>query len=414
MSSGEVLITGGHVVTVDPGLGDQQDADVLVRDGRIAAVGRGIVAPGARAIDARGKLVLPGFVDTHRHLWLGAASASVAATSLASYSAAVMGEFAGRYRPEDVYAGTLWGALLALNAGVTAVADWAHNLPTPDHTDANIRALADSGIRGVFLYGGPVAAAAAVRERWPELHMGLAARGPFFSTSEETRADFALARDLGLPISAHAGMAGFPGAVRDLASAGLLGPDVNFAHANEFTPEEFALIAEHGGTIAASPTVDLTMALGTHPAIGPALAHGIPVGLAADTIAGAGTDLFSEMRLALAAERSRASGSKLDHRDVLRLATHGGAAVWRLGEEIGTLTPGKAADVVVVDMRSPHLDGFGDPVWSLVLNAGPADVDTVLVKGRVVKSQGRLDGELATAARQLMRSSRLHVGEPGA
>ena len=411
MSSGEVLIRGGYVATVDPALGDLPGADVLVADGRITAVAPGLTAsPGARVIDARDRLVLPGLVDTHRHTWLGAINASVAAVSLTEYSRTVMRDLAPHYLPEDSYAGTLWGALQALNAGVTTVADWAHNLPSPEHADANIRALRDSGIRGVFLYGGNDPAEVQDTYFPPGSHrltMGLALRGPHFATAHENQADFALARDLGLPISIHAGMAGFPGAVDELDKLGLLGPDVNYAHATEFAPREFELVAASGGSIAISPSVDMTMALGAYPATGQALAHGIPAGLAADTVASSGTDLFSEMRLALAAERSRAiTPVPLDHRDMLHLATAGGARVWRLDDEIGTLTPGKRADIVVVDLRPPHLDGFGDPVLSLLVGAGPADVETVLADGVVVKADGKLVHPIVDEARHLMRSSR--------
>lgn len=442
MSENEVLIRGGHVVTVDPGLGALPGADVLVDGGRIKAVGRDLTPsrPGARVIDARGRLVLPGLVDTHRHAWLGAAGASAPGVSLLGYSAAVMGEFAARYGPDDVYAGVLWGALQALNAGVTTIADWAHNLTSPAHADADIRALRDSGIRGVFLYGGPgepertsgvspvfAREARRLREEFfgggadDRLSMGLALRGPLISSPAANEADFGLARELGLPVSVHAGMAGFGGAVSELDRLGLLGPDVNFAHANEFTPAEYELIAASGSTIAISPSVDMTMALGTYPATGQALAYGITAGLAADTVASGGTDLFSEMRLALAAERSRANAGAvargeavskvdLDHEDLLRLATIGGARVWGLGEDVGSLTPGKRADIAVVDLRPPHLDGFGDPVYSMLLGAGPSDVEAVLVGGEVVKEHGRLVGPVAERARELMRASRDRLG----
>jgi cytosine/adenosine deaminase-related metal-dependent hydrolase len=128
------------------------------------------------------------------------------------------------------------------------------------------------------------------------------------------------------------------------------------------------------------------------------------------------------MRLALAAERSRANANAeavrrgeavptvdLDHRDMLRLATLGGARAWQLDEEIGTLSIGKRADVTIVDMRPPHLDGFGDPVTSLVLGAGSADVETVIVGGHVVKSAGKLVGAYADTACDLTQESRTRI-----
>jgi cytosine/adenosine deaminase-related metal-dependent hydrolase len=247
--------------------------------------------------------------------------------------------------------------------------------------------------------------------------MGLALRGPAFTTPEATEADFAFARELGVPISVHVGMAGFPDTVHTLHKLGLLGPDVNYAHGNQLSDDEFALIAETGGSLALSPSVEMLMALGTYPATGAALRHGIPAGLGADTTTSSGSDLLGEMRMALAAERSRANLAavarqepvpevELDQRDMLRLATLGGARAWRLDDEIGSLTLGKQADVVLVDMRAPHLDGYGDPVTSLVFGAGPADIDTVIVGGEIVKADGKLVGPHAQIAHELMRQSR--------
>ena len=183
------------------------------------------------------------------------------------------------------------------------------------------------------------------------------------------------------------------------------------------TDREFDLIAETQGTVTITPSTDMLMQFGTFPATGPALSRGIVSGFGIDTICSAGNDLFSEMRLALAAERSRvnapvlASGKQvptvdLHQRDMLRLATIDGARVWHLEDEIGTLTPGKQADIAVIDMRSPHLDGFGDPVAVMVLGAGPADVETVIVGGDVVKRDGKLAGDNAGHALELMHAAR--------
>jgi cytosine/adenosine deaminase-related metal-dependent hydrolase len=440
LSDQDLLISGGHVASFDPAIGDLPGGDVLLRDGRIAAVGRDLAAstPGVPVLDARGRLVLPGLVDTHRHVWQGALGGSTGKVSLSGYSGAVIGGLAPFYEPEDVYAGTLWGALQALNAGITTIADWAHNLPTPEHATANIQALHDSGIRGLFLYGGPGPDGLAFFGRpappHPEdvrrvhaellptgrLRLGLALRGLAFTTPEATQGDFALARELGVPISVHVGMAGFPGSVETLDRLGLLGPDVNHAHANQLSDHEFDLIAATGGSISLSPSVDMLMALGTYPATGQALARGIPAGLSVDTTTGAGSDLFTEMRLGLAAERSRANAAAvtrdeavatvdLDQRDMLRLATLDAARVWHLDEEIGSLSPGKQADVTIVDLRPPHLDGFGDPVTTLVMGAGAADVETVIVGGEVVKARGALVGPYAARARELMHESRARL-----
>jgi cytosine/adenosine deaminase-related metal-dependent hydrolase len=295
----------------------------------------------------------------------------------------------------------------------------------------------------MFLYGGPGPdglaffgvpaplhpgdARRAQAEHFPHgvsgrLRMGLALRGPAFTTPEATASDFALARELGLPISVHVGMAGFPGSVETLDKLGLLGPDINHVHATQLSDREFDLIADSGGSISLCPSADMLMGLGTYPATGHALARGIAAGLGVDTTTGVGTDLFTEMRLALAAERSRANAGavrrdeaveavELNQCDMLRLATLEAARACHLDHEVGSLTSGKQADVAVVDMRPPHLDGFGDPVATLVMGAGAADVETVIVGGEIVKAGGTLVGSLAGRARELMHESRSNLRE---
>jgi 5-methylthioadenosine/S-adenosylhomocysteine deaminase len=434
--SKEILVQGGHVVTVDASLGDFVDGDLLIRDGVIVEVGSRCSAStcDAEVIDARGRLVIPGLVDTHRHVWQGAIGGFTPQMTGAGYEPAVLRGIAPRHTAEDVYAGTLWGALQALDAGITTIGDWAHNLQSAAHADANLRGLQESGIRGYFLYGGPGPASDDPNPPHPvdarrmrdeqfstgingRLRMGMALRGPCFTSLERSADDFAFARELGLPISLHVGMAGTADAITSLHRSGLLGNDVNYAHGNMLTDEEFDLIAASHGTLSITPSTDMLMQFGTYPGTGRALGRGIACGFGVDTICSAGTDLFSEMRLALAAERSRANAAALargervetvdlHQRDMLRLATLDGARVWNLDGEVGSLTPGKQADVAVVDMRAPHLDGFGDPVAVMVLGAGPTDVETVIVGGDVVKRGGQLVGAHVKRAHQLMHDTR--------
>ncbi|MFI6461353.1 amidohydrolase family protein [Streptomyces sp. NPDC050528] len=439
--SEEILITGGHVVTLDDTLGDVPGGDVRVRDGVITQIGVGLrPGPDTEIVDARGRLVIPGLIDTHRHVWQGAIAGFTPQITGYGYGPAVLTGISLKHTPADIYAGTLWGALQALDAGITTIGDWAHALQSADHADANLRGLHESGIRGLFFYGGPGPAdddpnpphpldARRMRdEHFPgdggisgtgdngRLRMGMALRGPCFTSPERNRQDFAFARELGLPISIHVGMAGTADAVTALQRDGLLGPDVNYIHANQLTDEEMDLIAASGGTVTITPSTDMLMQFGTYPATGRALERDIVSGLGVDTICSAGTDLFSEMRLALAAERSRANAESLarnelvhevalHQRDMLRLATLGGAQVLGLADRTGSLTPGKQADIAVVDLRSPHLDGFGDPVAMLVLGAGPADVETVLVGGEFTKRDGTLVGTHAAKAQDLMHET---------
>jgi 5-methylthioadenosine/S-adenosylhomocysteine deaminase len=208
----ELLIEGGNVVTVDPEIGDLPVGDVLVRDGTIVDVGPNLATsdPDAEVIDAQGRLVIPGLVDTHRHVWQGAIGGFTPQVTGAGYDPAVLHGIAPRHSAEDVYAGTLWGALQALDAGITTIGDWAHNLQSAEHADADLRGLQESGIRGYFLYGGPGPASEDPNPPHPldarrmrdeqfanglngRLRMGMALRGPCFTSAERNAQDFAFA-----------------------------------------------------------------------------------------------------------------------------------------------------------------------------------------------------------------------------
>ena len=250
--------------------------------------------------------------------------------------------------------------------------------------------------------------------------MGLALRGPEFATPETTSYDFQLARELGVPISIHSGIPGYLlkyQTIDTLERLNLLGPDVHHAHGAQFSDGDLTKIAATGGAVTPCPTIDMTMAMGTFPIVGRALEHGLVPSFGTDTVAGSGADLFSEMRLALAAERARANAAALardeppatvdlDQRDVLRFATAGGAAAWGMQDRIGTLRPGKRADIILIDVSQPHLAPLNEPVTTIVLNAGSSDVDTVLVDGVVVKRDGRLVGPAAEQALSLIEASR--------
>jgi cytosine/adenosine deaminase-related metal-dependent hydrolase len=434
---------------MDPATGDLPRADVQIGDGVIQQIGVDLEPPNeVRVVDAAGSIVLPGLVDTHRHVWQGAIGGTGGKVSLGGYFGVVIAGLAPRYQPDDVYAGTLWGALQALNAGVTTVADWSHIVTTPEHADANIQALHDSGIRGVFLYGPPVAAglvewfvqstlphpddARRVRSehfasgRNGRLTMGLALRGPELSSRETTKHDFDFARELDVPISIHCGLAGYADryrAIETLDELRLLGRDVNYAHANLLTDDGYRLIAASGGSVSPCPSVEMLMGIGTYPATGRALEHGVTTGLSIDTIAGAGSDLFTEMRVALAAERARTNAEvvardeavedvQLDQRDMLRLTTLDAAKAWRLDAATGSLTVGKRADVIIVDAKRPHLQPLNEPLTTVVMNAGPSDVDTVIVDGETVKSGGQLVGPHVERARQLIAGSNERLMTP--
>jgi cytosine/adenosine deaminase-related metal-dependent hydrolase len=432
-----LLIRNGFVVSLDPRLGTQPGCDVLVQDGLIAAVGRGMEAGDAEVIDASGTIVLPGFVDTHRHTWQANLRGVLPACTLDQYMASAMFRFGSVYRPEDILAGNMWGALEALNAGVTTLVDWSHCNNTPEHADAAIEALRASGIRAVYAYGAPSDPAYLMDNTVPHpqdarrvrsqhfaadddlLTFALALRGPGLCLPEIVAHDWALARDLDARITVHAGMR-FPGihleAIQELKAADLLGPDTTYVHLNTSTDAELKLIADSGGSASIAPYVEMVMGHG-HPPIGRLLDYGITPSLSIDTTTTVPGDMFTQMRTALAQDRaskfsddpSVPFASALSHEDVLRFATIAGAAACGLDDKIGTLTPGKQADIILVRADDVNTFPVIDPVGTVVVSADTSNVDTVLVRGKVRKRGGRLVGVDLAAWRSQVQASRDYV-----
>jgi 5-methylthioadenosine/S-adenosylhomocysteine deaminase len=255
MNNGRTLIKGATVISVDPEIGDLPKGDVLFEGGKIAEVAPDVKAPDAEVIDATDKIVMPGLVDAHRHVWQAAIKGVAPDTDLNDYFMGVLAAFAPAYEPEDVYAGELLGALEAHDAGVTTLVDWSHIQNSPEHTDEAIRALGEAGGRAVFAYGftntGPEwfyesaldhpADARRVRSEHFSSDDGLvtmALRGPELSDMEVTKRDWALARELGLRVTVHVGngIFGVPyRAVEKLHEAGLMAPCTQYAHNTSLT-----------------------------------------------------------------------------------------------------------------------------------------------------------------------------------
>lgn len=399
----ETVIRNGVVVDTEPQPVVLGTVDVRIRDGRIAEVGprlRG--APDAEEIDASGRIVLPGFVDAHRHTWQAGIRAIDPDMTMAGYLQRVLGELAPAHGPEEVYAGTLAGALECLDAGVTTLVDWANAQFTGAHTDAGVRALRDSGIRARFGYchaGAPEDLLPHGRAVF-ETHFGapglvgmvVAALGPEIAGPEHALAEWRLARELGLPVTAHLGGYGPEGATAGLAFLrhhGLLATPTTFVHANHYDDDQLKLIADSGGGVSVSPVDEMTLGIG-YPVTGRALAAGVPTSLSADTVTCAPGDMFSQMRAAFTLERGRPGGAGFTTRDALRLATVDGARVAGLADVTGSLRPGKQADLVLLRTDTLGMAAAHDPIGAVVLNADTSAVDTVLVAGRVVKRDGRL------------------------
>jgi len=419
------LIRGGVVIDTDPAPVVTGHRDLLIENGAIAAVGTGLPAPeGTEVIDATGRLVLPGFVDTHRHTWQAAVRSIAPDISLGGYLERVLGRIAPRYRPEDVYAGNLAGALECLNAGITTLLDWSHIQLTPAHTEATVAALRAAGIRAVlgYCYGGPggpeglSAEGRRVHRAYfdaadPLLSMAIAALGPEIAGDDLAAHEWRLARDLGLPVTVHMGGHGPESAERGLAflhENDLLIPGTTYIHPNHYTDDALKRIAGSGGTASVSPLIEAALGIG-HPATGRARAAGVPTGLSADAVTSGPGDMFSLMRAAYALERTR--NPDFTTRDALTMATIEGAEVMGLGEVTGSLRAGKQADLLLLRTDTLPMAPACDPIAAIVLSADTSCVDTVLVGGRVVKRDGRLTHHDLPAVLSALRESSAHAGE---
>lgn len=413
------LIRGGYVLSLDPELGDLANADVLIDKDKIVAVGPRLEAsPRANVIDARGCIVMPGFVDTHRHTWQTPVRGVLPSCTLDQYFSGMLDNIGIQYRPEDVYIANLMGALEALNGGITTLLDWSHVNNTPEHSDAAIHGLAEAGIRAIYAHGVPVGAdwwsyspkehpedVRRVRKEYFQsddqlLSLALAARAPGNTTPDVAKHDWALARDLGIRISVHVGMR-LTGVhvnhVKTLDELGLLGPDTTYIHCTDSTDEELDLIASTGGKASVAPYVEMLMGHGVPPT-GRLVARGVRPSLSIDVVSSVPGDMFTQMRTALVQERilaftdtpDIAFAPTLTHRDVLEFATIDGARACALDHKIGTLTPGKQADVILVRTDMVNVAPVVDPVATVVIAADTSNVDTVIVGGNIVKHDGRL------------------------
>jgi 5-methylthioadenosine/S-adenosylhomocysteine deaminase len=421
--SEDLFIRSGHVVTMDPGLGDIPDGDILVTGGRIAAVGPGLDpaalgAPEARQIDARGMIVAPGLVDTHWHLWntlLRSMSGGMAGEDRpAGYFSVSLG-LGQAFTDDDNYQGTLLACAEAINSGITTVHDWSHNVRGPAHAEAELRALAEAGLRARYSYGYSAGhpndqamdtdGLRALHRDWKSgagggglLTLGMACRGlggsnPAMRVPPRVyQQEMAAARELGLPVTVHAsGPPAAAGQIAALADADLLGPDLQVVHANSATPAEIGQLAEAGCAVSLSPFSELLIGYGL-PQTAELLAAGIRVGLSVDTTALTGNaDMFAIMKLTQGLINATAHQEfACTARQALALGTIEGARSLGLDTVTGSLTPGKRADIILVDTGHPNLGVLTDPAGLLVGAAQPGNVDTVLADGRILKRGGTL------------------------
>ena len=409
----KTLLTGGTVVSMDPAVGDLERGDVLIEDGVIVEVAERVDAPDAEVIDATDRIVMPGFVDNHRHSWQTAFRGAGADWTFPEWALAMHRTVKPHYRPEDVHVGTLLGRLEALHSGVTTMLDWYHVAQTHDHEDAAVAALRDAPGRSIFCLGAGWGTAdsvdADIRRVRSELPgdglvtMAFGLRGPDDTGMDTVARELKLADELGLRTSLHVDPGGTSRTVADLHEHGLLRETTTFVHANGITDEELRMLADAGASLSVSPDVELKTGFGS-PVTGRALAAGVRPTLSVDDVPSVGGDMFSTMRTAFAVQRGLDGG--LRSRDLLEFTTIDAARSCGLDARTGSVTPGKDADLILLRTDDLTMFPVTDPAGSIVSAGHPGLVDTVLVAGQVVKRDGELVGVDLSALRARLLASR--------
>ncbi|WP_157156333.1 MULTISPECIES: amidohydrolase family protein [unclassified Diaminobutyricimonas] len=395
-ASRELLIKGGHVLSIDSEVGDLDRGDILVRDGRIVEVSPEIDAD-VPVIDASEHFVMPGFVDSHTHMWN-----SLWRTVAQPYPR-VHSHLGRHYLPEDSHVGVRLAALDMINGGVTTVHAWEHNCRSSEHVDAELEALRDVGIRRHYSYGyhhdfapeqiTDFADIVRARNQWEDdlTTVGFASRVAhvpldfwFPTATEEVRQrEWAEARKHGLQITHHAGTLPTPYELE----VDLGGPDVLFVHAYHWAPEAWKVHADLGTRLSLSPYS--SMFRDAPMPFNAIRESGIVVSLSYDHLSGPGSaDTFRLMHISH--QQAMAAKQSVSARELVEYATLGGAKALAMADRTGSITPGKSADIILVDKRPLGLAPIVDPYHAIVNSAQPGHVSTVMVAGRVLKHEGKL------------------------
>ncbi len=396
----DLVLRNALVIDTDP-VSVRPGTDVLVSDGRIAAVGTGLTAE--TVIDCTDRIVVPGFVDTHRHLWQGLLRSFCADMTLGEYLEKLLWPAQRVLTPQDLAIGNLAGGLECLASGITTVADYSFS-PTFEHAEAAVRGLRESGVRAMFGYGQAVAAEAMVAEDVTRgaglaggvVEVALAPLGPSFSDIAVVEETWRLARSLGLRVMVH--VAGQEKPMSALRDRGLLHSEITFVHGNGLPDDELKLVAEAGAGVSIAPALEALMGHGG-PMVGRTRGLGVLTGLATDTVTAVAGDMFSVMRATLMSAHST-EGVHVTPADVLRMATIEGAAAIGMADRIGSLGVGKHADLVVLRANDINLVGTQDPVAALVTAAHPGNIEKVFVGGVEARQQD-VAGTVRTAAANL-------------
>ena len=404
---GEVVLSGGYVLSLDPVIGDLPKGDVHIRNGAIIAIAASIPAPGVPRRDMSGRVVMPGFVDSHWHMWNSIARGF--GNSRLGPFAKSMGALSRVWTPEASALSVRLACAEAVQSGITTVNNWAHNIKARDFADAEVEAQKASGLRGRFSYGYPQPIGKAVmmdldgieimrNEEFTEknrglLSLGICVRGPDRCEPVAWRGEWAGAREFKLPITSHIASdraAAAMGGISTLHREGLLGPDVLLVHATHASPSDLRLLAETKSPLSISPWTELEVGYGLPP-LAQMMDARVPMSLSVDNMVLAGNaDMFGVMRVTadLAAGMAEKQGA-LSDRMALQWATMGGAEALGISKLVGSLTVGKRADLIAVRMDSLNTNPVKNVDFLLTHAARPNDVDFVMIDGVVHKENGR-------------------------
>jgi 5-methylthioadenosine/S-adenosylhomocysteine deaminase len=429
--SSRTLLKGGCVLTLGARTQNYHEADVLIENGRISEVGPGLRTRGVEVIDAAETIVMPGFVDTHRHSWRSlfrnfGEGPTVGAPPL---SPAVYGP---HYQADDVYAGTLIGLLGAITSGITTVADWADTRGDGGFTDAAMQAHTDSGLRTVFVHSGPrwspgdgETGLSALRrhEAGEPISAAYGSVDPDRSHLDDVAGYWSRARAEGARIHAHVGMdPANAGDVAVLGDRGLLGEDVTLVHCSHLETTDMDAIASHGARVSMTPSSEMAEGLGSPP-IQALIDRNIRPGLGVDDERVAPGDMFAQMRATNSIQHAtlfdlKLSGkanlpSLLTTREVIRYATIDGANTLGLGHVTGSIEPGKQADIIVLRADRPNIAPINDPIGAVVWGMDTSNLDWVFVAGRALMREGQLVADVGGARQRANDAQRRVAGAAG-
>ena len=445
----KILIQGGTVISMEPGRVAGLIENILIENDQISDIGGINPTDDMEVIDATDCIVLPGLIDSHVHTWQTGLRGIAGDWTVPQYMRAMHRGLATFFQPEDIYIANLIGALSKLDAGITTLVDWCHNNPTPDHTDSAIDGLFESGARALFLHGSPKPDPKPGQKHYSEVPMprgeierlckgrlatddalvtlGLAVLGPQYSVYEVCEQDYRLAQEYQLIASAHTagGPMLAPGSFEKLIELGLIDNRSNIVHANNFEDNLVKALVDAGASFTVTADVEMQMGFGD-PLTGRLRNLGSPMTIGADVEPAVSGDMFGAMRLTMSVQRNIDNLAALSRGEVLpetatitcaealQWVTTNGARMIGMEQSLGTIAPGKKADIILLRGGDLNLFPVNNAINAVVRHATPGNVDTVMVAGNIVKRDGKLlYGNLAEKKNALLESSRRILSDIG-